>query len=207
MPWGSGADRWRLTAGCASAAVLAAFVFPLAAHWIWAGGWLAQLGVELRAGRGISRCRRRGHGPCARRAERAGRGLDRRTAQGQISQGGPFHRHARPQRRLCALRLPAGAGGLAGLERRRRDPLAARAARRAARSPRSIRCSRRLGALVATFAVTRFRFGKPDASLCANGWLAGLVASSACAATGHAGRGAFRRPRRRHRHAAAGRVA
>ena len=25
------------------------------------------------------------------------------------------------------------------------------------------------------------RFGKPDASLCANGWLAGLVASSACA--------------------------
>jgi Amt family ammonium transporter len=39
------------------------------------------------------------------------------------------------------------------------------------------------GALAATFAVTRFRFGKPDASLCANGWLAGLVASSACAAT------------------------
>jgi Amt family ammonium transporter len=30
--------------------------------------------------------------------------------------------------------------------------------------------------------VTRIRFGKPDASLCANGWLAGLVASSACAA-------------------------
>jgi Amt family ammonium transporter len=28
----------------------------------------------------------------------------------------------------------------------------------------------------------RIRFGKPDASLCANGWLAGLVASSACAA-------------------------
>jgi Amt family ammonium transporter len=29
--------------------------------------------------------------------------------------------------------------------------------------------------------VTRIRFGKPDASLCANGWLAGLVASSGCA--------------------------
>jgi Amt family ammonium transporter len=37
-------------------------------------------------------------------------------------------------------------------------------------------------ALAAAFAVTRFRFGKPDASLCANGWMAGLVASSACAA-------------------------
>jgi Amt family ammonium transporter len=38
------------------------------------------------------------------------------------------------------------------------------------------------GALAATFTVTRFRFGKPDASLCANGWLAGLVSSSAAAA-------------------------
>jgi Amt family ammonium transporter len=37
-------------------------------------------------------------------------------------------------------------------------------------------------ALAATFAVTRIRFGKPDASLCANAWLTGLVASSACAA-------------------------
>ncbi len=37
-------------------------------------------------------------------------------------------------------------------------------------------------ALVATFTVTRTRFSKPDASLCANGWLAGLVTSSACAA-------------------------
>jgi ammonium transporter, Amt family len=36
-------------------------------------------------------------------------------------------------------------------------------------------------ALVATFSVTRIRFGKPDASLCANGWMAGLVTSSACA--------------------------
>jgi Amt family ammonium transporter len=38
------------------------------------------------------------------------------------------------------------------------------------------------GAIAATFIVTRIRFGKPDASLCANGWMSGLVASSACAA-------------------------
>jgi Amt family ammonium transporter len=32
-------------------------------------------------------------------------------------------------------------------------------------------------------AITRIRFGKPDASLCANGWIGGLVATSAgCAA-------------------------
>src|SRR5208282_5336473 len=47
LPWGSGADRWRLAAGFSSAAVLAAIVFPLAAHWIWAGGWLAALGTNF----------------------------------------------------------------------------------------------------------------------------------------------------------------
>ena len=30
-------------------------------------------------------------------------------------------------------------------------------------------------AIVATLVLTRVRFGKPDASLCANGWLAGLA--------------------------------
>ena len=29
LPWGSGADRWRLTAGCAAAAVFSAVIFPL----------------------------------------------------------------------------------------------------------------------------------------------------------------------------------
>jgi Amt family ammonium transporter len=38
------------------------------------------------------------------------------------------------------------------------------------------------GAVISAFTVTRMRFGKPDASLCANGWLTGLVASSATAA-------------------------
>jgi Amt family ammonium transporter len=36
--------------------------------------------------------------------------------------------------------------------------------------------------LLATVAISRFRFGKPDASLCANGWVGGLVASSAACA-------------------------
>jgi len=40
IPWGSGADRLRLSAGLAIAAVLAAILFPLLAQWVWAGGWL-----------------------------------------------------------------------------------------------------------------------------------------------------------------------
>ncbi|MFZ0338528.1 MAG: hypothetical protein WAL45_10880, partial [Terracidiphilus sp.] len=47
IPWGSGADRWRLPGGCAAAAVLAGFVFPLTVHWIWGGGWLAALGANF----------------------------------------------------------------------------------------------------------------------------------------------------------------
>src|SRR5580704_14502795 len=53
LPWGSGADRWRLAAGCASAAIVAAIVFPLAAHWIWAGGWLGALGTNFGVGVGF----------------------------------------------------------------------------------------------------------------------------------------------------------
>ena len=43
----------RLAAGCATAAVLGAFVFPLAAYWSWGGGWLAQLGVNFGLGAGF----------------------------------------------------------------------------------------------------------------------------------------------------------
>jgi Amt family ammonium transporter len=46
-------------------------------------------------------------------------------------------------------------------------------------------------AIIATFVLTRVRFGRPDASLCANGWLAGLVASSACAAIATPGESIF----------------
>src|SRR5712671_844491 len=44
IPLGSGADRWRLRASCASAAILAGLTYPLFAHWVWGGGWLAQIG-------------------------------------------------------------------------------------------------------------------------------------------------------------------
>src|ERR1700687_3090190 len=53
IPLGSGADRWRLRASCASAALLAGWTYPLFAHWVWGGGWLAQLGVNYGLGRGF----------------------------------------------------------------------------------------------------------------------------------------------------------
>ena len=53
IPLGSGADRWRLRASCLSTAVLAAFTYPLFAHWVWGGGWLAQLGANYGLGNGF----------------------------------------------------------------------------------------------------------------------------------------------------------
>jgi Amt family ammonium transporter len=40
IPLGSGADRLKLRAACASTAVLGAWTYPLFAHWVWGGGWL-----------------------------------------------------------------------------------------------------------------------------------------------------------------------
>ena len=53
IPLGSGADRWRLRASCLSTGMLAAFTYPLFAHWVWGGGWLAQLGANYGIGRGF----------------------------------------------------------------------------------------------------------------------------------------------------------
>ena len=44
IPLGTGSDRWRLGASCASTALLAGITYPIFAHWVWGGGWLAQLG-------------------------------------------------------------------------------------------------------------------------------------------------------------------
>ena len=180
IPWGSGADRWRLTAGCAAAAVFAAFVFPLLAHWVWGGGWLAQLGVNFGLGAGFL------DGGGAATVHMLG-GLG---ALAVVWLAGP-RRGKFPREGLstalpghnavyvlfgCLLALVgwlawnvAGAvifhhANLLALPLTAVNTLLSASA-----------------ALAATFTVTRIRFGKPDASLCANGWLAGLVSSTACA--------------------------
>ncbi len=52
IPLGSGADRRRLPAICASTALLSGITFPLVAHWSWGTGWLAQLGANYGLGHG-----------------------------------------------------------------------------------------------------------------------------------------------------------
>jgi Amt family ammonium transporter len=180
IPWGSGADRLRLTAGCALAAALAAIVFPLLSHWVWGGGWLSQLGVNFSLGAGFL------DGGGAATVQVLG-GV---SALAVVWIAGP-RKGKFPKEGLstalpghnavyvlfgCLLALVGWlAWNVAGALLWLHAPLSALPVT-AVNTLLSAS-----GALTATFAVTRFRFGKPDASLCANGWLAGLVASSACA--------------------------
>ena len=181
IPWGSGADRVQLTAGCAVAAVMAALVFPLLAHWVWGGGWLSQLGVNFSLGWGFL-------DPGGAATIHVLGGLSALTViwiagprKGKFPKEGfstalPGH-NAVYVLFGCFVALVGWlafntAGALLWLH----APLTALPATALGTLLSAS------GALAAAFTVTRVRFGKPDASLCANGWLSGLVASSACAA-------------------------
>ncbi|MGD0840311.1 MAG: hypothetical protein ABSA32_04045 [Candidatus Acidiferrales bacterium] len=180
IPLGSGGDRWRLGACCASTALLAGITYPIFAHWVWGGGWLGQLGAFYGLGHGF---------------QDAGG-----TATIQVVGGltalsiawilGPRRGKyaldgmpaAIPGHNVvyiifgCVLALvgwcglnAAGAILYAGVAAQSVVLIAVNTILAAA------------SAMLATAIVTRIRFGKPDASLCANGWVGGLVASSAAA--------------------------
>jgi Amt family ammonium transporter len=181
IPLGSGADRWRLRASCLSTAVLAGWTYPIFAHWVWGGGWLAQLGANYGLGQGF--------------LDVGGSGsihvLGGLTAlavtwilgprRGKYSADGmapaiPGH-NAVLVMFGCVLALigwfglnSAGAILFTGGQPSGSVLIAMNTLLAAASA-----------ALTAAL-ITKVRFGKPDASLCANGWVGGLVASSASCA-------------------------
>jgi Amt family ammonium transporter len=178
IPTGSGADRWRLGANCASTALLAAWTFPLFAHWVWGGGWLAQLGANYGLGRGFVDCGGAGaiHGTGGLTALAIAWILGPR--RGKYTHGGmpaaiPGH-NAVLVLFGCFLAWVgwlglncAGAILFTGAQPGRAALVAVNTTLAAAAS------------VIAAAAITRARFGKTDASLCANAWVAGLVAVSA----------------------------
>lgn len=181
IPLGSGADRWRLRASCLSTAVLAAWTYPLFAHWVWGGGLLAQLGTNYGIGRGFV------DAGGASSIQVVG-GLTALSVtwilgprRGKYSADGmapaiPGH-NAVLVLFGCMLALvgwiglnSAGAILFTGAEPSEAALIAINTMLAASAS-----------ALAAAF-ITKVRFGKPDASLAANGWVGGLVAGSAACA-------------------------
>jgi Amt family ammonium transporter len=181
IPLGSGADRWRLGAVCASTALLAGLTFPLFAHWAWGGGFLGQLGMNYGLGRGYLDAG--GAGPihvvggftALAITWIVGPRRGKYTSDG-MPMAIPGH-NAVLVLFGCMIAFvgwlglnSAGAMLFAGVD--------------AGRTP-LIAVNTLLGAssaALATAVITRLRFGKPDASLTANGWVGGLVASSAACA-------------------------
>ncbi len=181
IPLGSGADRWRLGAICLSTVLLAGWTYPLFAHWAWGGGWLEQLGANYGLGRGFVDAGGSG-------TIQAVGGL---TALSVVWILGPRRGKygldgmpvAIPGHNAvfvlfgCLLALAgwlglnsAGAILFAGASVNRLVLIAMNTTMAAA------------AAALAAASITRVRFGKPDASLTANGWIGGLVSSSAACA-------------------------
>jgi ammonium transporter, Amt family len=181
IPWGTGADRFRLAAGCVCAVVLAGLVFPFVACWTWGGGWLAQLGANFGLGAGFldvggaATIHVVGGLSALSVVWIAGPRKGKFPKEG-FSMAMPGH-NAVYVLFGCLLSLVGWlAWNAAGALLWRQAPLGALPTI----AINTVLCAS--AAILATLTVTRFRFGKPDASMCANGWLAGLVASSASAA-------------------------
>jgi Amt family ammonium transporter len=165
----------------ASSAILAGWTYPLFAHWVWGGGWLAQMGANYGLGTGVADAGGSGTiqavggltalsvawilGP--RRGKYSNEGLPA-AIPGHNTVFVLFG---------CFLTLigwvalnSAGAILFYGASVGRIALVAINTMLAAG------------AALISTALITRARFSKPDASLSANGWVGGLVASSACAA-------------------------
>jgi len=178
IPLGSGADRWRLVASCFSTALLVGIAFPIFAHGAWGGGWLQQLGTNYGLGRGLIDAG--GSGAIATVGGLAALAIAwiLGPRQGKYTLDGmpsaiPGH-NAIFVMFGCVLALvgwwglnSAGAMLYVGVPPGRMVLVVVN----------TTLCAAAAGLTAAV--ITSTRFGRPDASLTANGWTGGLVASSA----------------------------
>jgi Amt family ammonium transporter len=170
IPLGAGADRWRLGASCASTALLAGWTYPLFAHWAWGGGWLAQLGFVDGGGAGVIQ---------------VVAGLTALSITWILGpRRGKFNPDGMPTALpghnavLVLLGCFLAWLGWLGLNAAGAVLFTGVPASRAVLIALNTTLAAGSAAL-SVAAITRARFGKTDASLCANGWVAGLVSVSA----------------------------
>jgi Amt family ammonium transporter len=181
IPLGAGEERWRLGSAAISTAVLAGWTYPLFAHWVWGGGWLAALGARF--GLGVGFVDAGGAG-----AIQTVGGLSALAVSWLLGpRRGKFSADGMPTAipghnavfvtfgAMLALIGWFGLNSAAAILFYGASP-----ARIGLIGVNTVLSAG--SALLTAALVTRTRFGKPDASLSANGWTAGLAASSAGAA-------------------------
>ena len=167
---GAMAERTKFLSYCIYSAVISALIYPIEAHWIWGGGWLAQLGFHDFAGScaihmvgGISALI-----GAAMLGPRIGKFTKDKT--GKITKVNAFPGHNLPIGALGVFILWFGWYGFNGAACKSGDQLA------------SVFLTTTVAPAVATVVCMIFtwlKYGKPDVSMCLNASLAGLVAITA----------------------------
>jgi ammonium transporter, Amt family len=180
IPISAGTDRWRLAPTCIASALLAGFIFPLFAHWVWGGGWLAQLGFNFGLSGfvdfgGASAIQVVGGLMALSVAWIAGPRRGKYSDDG-IAAAIPGHNIV-----LVLFGCLLALVGWIGLDSAASILFYGAGPAQVGGVVVNAMLSGSGGCLAAV-AVTRVRYRKPDASLSANGWIAGLVAGSAACA-------------------------
>ena len=167
---GAMAERTKFLSYCIYSAVISALIYPIEAHWIWGGGWLAQLGFHDFAGScaihmvgGISALI-----GAAMLGPRIGKFT--KDKSGKITKVNAFPGHNLPIGALGVFILWFGWYGFNGAACTSGDQLA------------SVFLTTTVAPAVATVVgmfFTWLKYGKPDVSMCLNASLAGLVAITA----------------------------
>jgi len=175
---GTAAERWKYTAFVVSSFVMGAFTYPIFANWAWGGGWLAMLGANFGLGHGYSDFAGSGvvHSVGAVTALALGIMIGPRI--------GKFDRQGKP-RAIPGHDLTwvlTGcfilAFGWFGFNPGSTLALSGNGGLRAA----SVAVNTMLAGMTGSFGAILYmwiRYGKPDASMTGNGFLAGLVAITA----------------------------
>lgn len=167
---GAMAERTKFLSYCIYSAVISALIYPIEAHWIWGGGWLAQMGFHDFAGStaihmvgGISALiGAKILGP------RIGKFV--RDKEGKVTKVNAFPGHNLPIGALGVFILWLGWYGFNGAAAVSIEELG------------SIFVTTTIAPAVATLVCMIFtwiKYGKPDVSMCLNASLAGLVAITA----------------------------
>ncbi|MGN1004048.1 MAG: ammonium transporter, partial [Oscillospiraceae bacterium] len=167
---GAMAERTKFLSYCIYSAVISALIYPIEAHWIWGGGWLANLGFHDFAGScaihmvgGISALI-----GAAILGPRIGK--FKRDKSGKVTKVNAFPGHSVALGALGVFILWLGWYGFNGAAATSLEQLG------------SIFLTTTVAPAVATVVCMIFtwlKYGKPDVSMCLNASLAGLVAITA----------------------------
>ena len=167
---GAMAERTKFLSYCIYSAVISAVVYPIEAHWIWGGGWLASLGFHDFAGSCAIHMVGGTTAFIGAAMEGARIGKFTRNKEGKVTKVHAFPGHNIVIGALGCFILWFGWYGFNGAAATTGSQLA------------SIFMATTIAPAVATVVCMIFtwvKYGKPDVSMCLNASLAGLVAITA----------------------------